>query len=71
MLPRLHTCETAFAGKLVSICPGAAATLPDRRRPPLRTIGVSPALRREALCERSSCLDEPSECHRASFADQV
>lgn len=43
---------------------------PDRRRlsPQFRTIGISPPSHLEALCGPSSCLDEPSEFHRASFA---
>ena len=45
----------------------------DRSRsPPLHPPNqrkLIPALRREALCARSSCLDEPSEWHRASSAD--
>jgi hypothetical protein len=71
MLPRLRTCESAFAGKLVSIVQARRRPFQIAAVPPLRTIGVSPALRRGALCGRSSCLDELSECHRASFADQV
>ena len=53
-----------------------AATKVRRRRfqnaavPTLRATEVSPALRREALFERSSCLDAPSGCRRVSSADQ-
>ncbi len=49
-----------------------AATKVRRRRfqnaavPTLRATEVSPALRREALFERSSCLDAPSGCRRVS-----
>jgi hypothetical protein len=63
--------ESVLAGKFISICAGAAAIFPDRRRPHRsKQSGISPALRLAVLCARSSCLEAPSEWHRASSAAQ-